>query len=552
MSAWQRAKVAPDRTHHVVDGEPLYGARFDEVLAFHAPGLAPARRGEVAFHIDERGEPAYSRRFRRTFGFYEERAAVAGEDGWHHIAPDGLDLYSDRYAWCGNYQGGRCPVRDGEGRYYHLDGAGRPAYAARWRYAGDYRDGIAVAQGADGLSTHIDARGELLHGRWFFDLDVFHKGFARARGGQGWMHVDMRGEPIYARRFAMVEPFYNGQARVERGDGALVVIDEEGRTVAELRPSSRSEFAALSAEMVGFWRTHAFAAAVELGIFEALPATAAEVADRCDLPQDRARRLLRALGELGVVERDLRGGWRTTNRGGYLKSDHPLTLADAAIEYAGPLLDRWKDLPKALRSVLWRPGDIFAEVAANPLRRPMHHRMLRSYARHDYAPVVEQLPMDGARVVVDAGGGMGALAELLLRHHPHIDVAVLDLPEIVAQIPPGGVRRIGGDLFTPWPVEADVAVLARVLHDWDDEDAVRILANARAALRPGGRVLILELLLDDQGYGGGLCDLHLLVVSGGRERTREDFARLFALAGLRLDRVEATPALPHLFVGVPT
>jgi SAM-dependent methyltransferase len=530
---------------------PLYKARFDEVLAFHAPGLAPVRRGEEAWHIDGHGAPAYARRFRRTFGFYEERAAVACADGWHHVLPDGTDLYPERYAWCGNYQGRRCAVRDGEGRYCHLDPTGRPAYAARWRYAGDYRDGIAVAQAADGRSTHVNADGELLHGRWFLDLDVFHKGFARARGEQGWMHVDLCGQPVYARRFAMVEPFYNGQARVERFDGALEVIDEEGQTVAELRPAPRSEFATLSADLVGFWRTQTLAAAVELGVFQALPATAAEVMERCHLPQDRARRLLRALGELGVAETDRAGKWRTTTRGDYLKGDHSLTLADAALEYAGPLHRRWQDLPKALRSASWRPDDVFAEVAASPARRVMHHRMLRSYARHDYAPLVAQLPMDGARVVVDAGGGTGTLAELLLRRHPHIDVVVLDLPEIVAQIPPGSLRRVGADLFVSWPVEADVVVLARVLHDWDDEDAARILANAHAALRPGGRVLILELLLDEQEHGGGLCDLHLFVVSGGRERTREHFARLLAMAGLRLERVEATPALPHLLVGTP-
>jgi SAM-dependent methyltransferase len=552
VSDWQRARVAPERTHHLVDGEPLYAARFDEVLAFHAPGLAPVRRGEVAWHIEGRGEPAYARRFQRTFGFYEERAAVTGEEGWHHILPSGGDLYPERYAWCGNYQDGRCAVRDREGLYGHLDPAGRPVHAARFRYAGDYRDGVAVAQGMDGRSTHIDARGELVHGRWFLDLDVFHKGFARARDEEGWTHVDSRGQPAYARRFAMVEPFYNGQARVEGLDGSLQILDEAGRTVSVLREARPREFAALSADLVGFWKTDTLAAAVELGVVETLPATAADVAARCGLPEERARRLLRALGELGVADRTADGRWRATSRGEYLKLGHPLTLADAALEYAGPLRRRFRDLPAALRSTSWRPDDVFAEVAADPARRAAHHRMLRSYALHDYAPGVPQLPLENAGVVLDAGGGTGALATLLLQQRRDLRVVVLDLPEIVAQIPPGGPPGIGGDLFAPWPVEADVVLLARVLHDWDDPDAVQILTHARAALRPGGHVLILELLLDEEHHGGGLCDLHLLTVTGGKERTRHDFARLLSAAGLRLDRVEATPALPHLLVGIPS
>ncbi|WP_437562996.1 methyltransferase [Sorangium sp. So ce542] len=106
-------------------------------------------------------------------------------------------------------------------------------------------------------------------------------------------------------------------------------------------------------------------------------------------------------------------------------------------------------------------------------------------------------------------------------------------------------------VFAPWPAQADVVLLARVLHDWDDQDAVRILANARGALRPGGRVLIVEFVLGDAHFGGGLCDLHLLTVTGGRERTRHEFVRLLTSAGLWLERVDTKPALPHLLVASP-
>jgi len=236
---WHDNVPSHDGTHHIVDGRPAYDQRFDEVLKFHAPGLAPVRLGGLAWHIDPAGAPAYGRRFTRTFGFYDGLAAVEDQDGWHHITPTGHDAYPQRYTWCGNFQERLCTVRERDGDYRHIDSTGAPCTATSWRYAGDFRDGLAVVQGDDGRSTHVGRDGHLAHRRWFEDLDVFHKGLARARDDHGWTHVDREGRPLYARRFAMVEPFYNGQARVECFDGALEVVDPDGATVHQLRPRAQ-------------------------------------------------------------------------------------------------------------------------------------------------------------------------------------------------------------------------------------------------------------------------------------------------------------------------
>jgi len=553
---WRGIEVAPDRTHHLRDGRPLYEQRFDDVLAFHAPGLAAVRAHDEAWHIDASGSPAYARTFSRTFGFYEERAAVEAGDGWHHILADGSGLYRQRHAWCGNYQGGRCVVRHSDGSYAHVDRSGQPAYAERWRYAGDYRDGVAVVQGADGLSTHVNAAGSLLHGRWFLDLDVFHKGLARARDDDGWTHVDRAGRPAYERRFAMVEPFYNGQARVERSDGGLDVIDERGRTLGELRSGLRSDFAELSRDLVGFWRTQAICAAVELNVLETLPADAAKVAYLCGLDGRRASRFLRALSELGLV-RGEGGTWAVTERGGYLRRDHPLTLADAAVEYGRGLAKRWEALPALLRAEGPRaPADVFEEVASDPARVAGHQRMLRSYARHDYGAVPAALALRGDETVIDAGGGVGVLAELLARRYPRLRVVLLERPEVIRLLALADdvAERImprHADLFRPWAVTADAVVLSRVLHDWEDDAAGRILRNARATLGPGGRLFAVEMLAET-GAAGGLCDLHLLAVTGGKERTAEQFAKLFEDNGFRFKETRRLPALPSLIVGEAT
>lgn len=546
---WRDLSLSACGTYHECGGQPTYSGRFDEVLKFHPPGLAPVRLGNEAWHVGQDGQAAYVRRFIRTFGFYEGFAAVQALDGWHHIRPDGSDAYPDRYDWCGNFQGGRCTVRLRDGRYRHVLADGSFVYPATWRYAGDYKDGLCVIQDDAGLCTHLDLSGEPLHGNWFVDLDVFHKGFARARDGDGWMHVDLHGMPAYARRFAAAEQFYNGQARVERFDGGLEVINEQGQSLIELRPARQSEFAALSGDMVGYWRTETIAAAVRLGVIEALPCTSGVLAEKCGLSGDGALRLLRALGELRLVERDAET-WRLSGRGEFLLASHPLTLADAALEYSGALGDLWSSLPEALMKMGdWRAPDIFGDVAKDLARLQGHHRMLRSYARHDYALIPGALDLRGNEVVVDAGGGFGMLAMIILNAHSDVRVTVLDKPEVVEQARDelgsvSGLSWLPGDLFEPWDVRADVVILARVLHNWDDKNAFRILAQAHAALPQGGRLIIVEMLLSEQGVSGGLCDLHLLMATGGRERSQGAFEGLLVQAGFRLVEVRRVAALP--------
>jgi hypothetical protein len=515
-----------------------------------SPGSPPSCE-DGATHIDITGE-AYSTRFVRTFGFYEGRAAVSGRRRVVSHPPRRFTTLRVRYAWCGNFQGralrrarrrGPLPACARDGRC--------PRTKRRWRYAGDFRDGLAVVQRDDGLHSHIDRGGKLVHRRWFVDLDVFHKGFARARDDAGWMHVDERGAP-HTRAGSPVEPFYNGQARVERFDGGLEVINElratrcsssergaaervrgavrrPGRILADGQPSLR---------------------AVELGLVEALPGTTLELASQLGLNARRLEALLRALAELAVVERH-RETWRLTHRGTHLRGDHPLTLADAAREYAGPLRALWGRLRDAMRIADWQPPDVFGDVAADPARVVPHHRMLRSYARHDYPSVPDALGLRGDERVLDVGGGVGVLAEFLLDRHPELQVIVLDRPEVLAQLPVRhGVVGVPEDLFGTWSTRADVAVLARVLHDWDDESAVRILRNVRSALPAEGRVFLIEMLVSDDGFFGGLCDLHLLMATGGRERTADEYGVLLHQAGFELVEVRSLGALPSVMEGV--
>lgn len=229
MTDWRDTEVATDATHHLRAGVACYSRRFDHVMKFHAPGLAPVRHGDLAWHIDFRGADAYPYRYKQAFGFYESRAAVETTDGWCHIAPDGVPVDATRHSWCGNFQESRCAVRDESGHYFHIRPDGQRAYQVTHLYVGDFRDGVAVVRCSDDqLCTHITSDGEILHDQRFLALDAFHKGFARARDHSGWFHVNRSGRPAYSTRFADIEPFYNGVALAWTWRGDQVLVDERG------------------------------------------------------------------------------------------------------------------------------------------------------------------------------------------------------------------------------------------------------------------------------------------------------------------------------------
>ena len=548
-SNWRDYRISADGTHHVYDGKPAYKARFLEVLKFHWPGRAPVLDESGSYHIIPDGQPAYVSRHTRAFGFYEGFAAVHSTSGWYHILPDGGNLYPERYAWCGNFQEGRCTVRLPNGGYFHIGEDGTPAYEEHHRYAGDFKDGYAVVQRDDGRHSHINQSGAMLHGRWFLDLDVFHKIYARARDDQGWHHVDQQGEPLYEARFRNVEPFYNGQARVEGFDGSLSVIGESGEILVELRGPLRSTLEELSGDMVGMWRTQAIRAGVELGVFEALPASARDVERSLDLPDSIGIRLMRALAELGLVRRDDENVYHPTGRGSFLKRSHPLSLAGAASLWGGETYAAWSEASYSLRTGRSAFGKLYGQnlfefLNQRPEQLQSSHRAFATYAKHDYEHLAESSDFGRHGHILDAGGGTGELALALLRAHPDLAVTVMDLAEVGSffQVPEElgeRCRFVAGDLFEEWPVVTAAVVLARVLHDWPEKDVTRILRRARQAMPEGGTLYVVEMVLNENTSVGGLLDLNMLVVAGAAERTEEQFRSLLDGAGFEL--LDAAP-----------
>jgi len=231
---WQEIQVSSDGTHFLHQNKPIFGKKFIEVLKFHVPGLAPVKDETGAYHIDSNGNPLYTERYTRTFGFYCNRAAVVQGKEWFHINEKGERVYAHTFAWVGNFQENLCIVRDFEHHYFHIDLNGNRVYSENYRYAGDFKDGFACVKLQNGLFTHIDTQGKFLHGKFFLDLGVFHKGFAVAKDENGWFHINKQGKKLYSECYLLLEPFYNGFALATKNNGEKVIIDEIGKIICEI------------------------------------------------------------------------------------------------------------------------------------------------------------------------------------------------------------------------------------------------------------------------------------------------------------------------------
>ncbi len=539
---WKNTKVSLDGTHHIIDGAPLYERRFLSVMSFHEPGLAAVRDVNFSLHINVDGSPAYSNVFEKTFGFYEELAAVQDKNRWFHITSDGIAAYDNTYDWCGNFQHGFAVVR-ANGRYCHIahDGC---AISEHWfLYAGDFKESRAVVRLPDGLCAHINELGDFAHAFRYQNLGVYHKGYACACDNDGWMHINRDGIPIYKRRFLSLEPFYNECALAETFEGGIVIIDEQGENIGVITNKEHCQennyarerkdyFHILSADMVGYWKTHVLAAAVKLSAPEKFPILEHKVGEVLKIPEDNAQVFMHALAELGIIQKhgDM---WKLTAKGEFLRDDHPFSLAAAACywsELAEVSSDQW------LQALIKKTkNDVFAKISNNPQKIKTMHEMLAAYAKHDYANLPEVLPLEEISRLIDVGGGNGTTARLIASANKNITVVVFDRPEVLSllnnidtKMP--RVTSHGGDVFLPWDIDGDAVLLARVLHDWDDEKALLILRNAHNILTPGGKIFIVELLPQNKP-DAGVCSFHLLTVGGGRERMLDEYKRMMSSAG---------------------
>jgi len=304
----------------------------------------------------------------------------------------------------------------------------------------------------------------------------------------------------------------------------------------------------------GAWVTLCLRAAVELGLPDAMdaPYDVATLADRVGADPDALLRLVRAISDADLMVQDDAGRWSLSARGAFLRSDHPSGLASALRTVTWvPKLLTWERMADAVRT----GRGMFEEVNGAPLwealsREPeaeaVFNASMARRATGQAESIVAACDLSDVELVVDIGGGNGALLEALLTREPRLRGLVADRPDVAAE----AVQRMAtagladrcdtaaADFFKSVPEGGDAYVLSSILHDWGDEDCLRILRVVHDAMAPGARLWILEKVLDPDPPRPAreqaelhLVDLHMLVLFAGRERTSDQYAVLLAAAG---------------------
>lgn len=312
----------------------------------------------------------------------------------------------------------------------------------------------------------------------------------------------------------------------------------------------------------GFRASHLIYAAAMLGLADLLrdtPRSCADLAAATNTHPPTLARVLRALVAIGVFTEEEQGRFGLTALGATLRSDAPGSLRPWALFAPGAENQRaWGALVHSVRTGETAFDHIHGiDVWQYRDRNPEQGRLFDAAMAALMAGIDTALalayPFSGVRRIVDVGGGDGTLLITLLRMHPRLEGVLFDLPRVAARaqrrIAEAGLAErcatVAGDAFDSVPQDADCYLLARVLHDWDDDRALTILRNCCRVMPDGGRLLVLERILpaalqsSPSLQAAAMADLTMLVVTGGRERTEAEYRGLLSAAG-----VEPTSIVP--------
>ncbi len=331
-------------------------------------------------------------------------------------------------------------------------------------------------------------------------------------------------------------------------------------------PDARARLGEL---LFGYRLSQAISVAASLGVADGLvagPRTSTDLAPELACDPAALYRLLRLLAAAGVVHEDEHQRFSLTAMGELLRSDVAGSMREPAILQGRPeVLAAYGKLEHAIRSGENAFEAEFGESVwewrrQRPEQASQFNRSMATWSRMVAPALARAYDFDAISTLADLGGGSGSLLAGVLTEHQRLRGIVFDQPDVVQEAGPvleeAGVRDrvelVGGDFFADVPA-ADAYVMKSILHDWDDEECVRIMRTIRARATPASRLLVVERVLGapNEDLPGKLSDLHMLVMPGGLERTLEEWQGLLEAGGWSFESRQPLVAGWDLIVAAP-
>ena len=335
-----------------------------------------------------------------------------------------------------------------------------------------------------------------------------------------------------------------------------------------------SPSAAMRQITTGFWVSRATYVAAKLGIADLLkdgPKSSEELAQLTDTHAPSLYRVIRALASVGIFGQDEQGRFTLTPVAATLRSDVPNSLRALAIRNLGDeRYQAWGDLMHNVRTGETAFDHVFGMgvweyQAQHPEQAKIFDESMANIIAATNAAVLASYPFSTIDKLVDVGGGNGSFMISLLNANQAMKGVLFDLHHVAEQarkrIADAGLAErcevIGGDIFTSVPQGGTVYILSQIIHDWDDDRAIAILKSCYRAMKNKAKLLVIQGILPDRVEHSGapqrgfIVDLHMMVTTGGRQRTVTEYRTLMEAAGFRVTKIVRTQSEMSVIECVP-
>ena len=321
---------------------------------------------------------------------------------------------------------------------------------------------------------------------------------------------------------------------------------------------------------IGYWVARLIHVAATLKVADLLkkgPRTVEDLAAATGVQPHGLYRILRALASVGIFAETKNRRFKLTPLAATLQTGVPASMhAWALMINDNWQWNAWMELPHGVKTsevpFLKAHGvPIFEYLEKHSEDLQVFGESMTSLSRTENPTIPAAYKFSGIRTLVDVGGGHGSLLATILKANPKLKGVLYDQHSVVSRaekdqyVTAKGIkercRLESGNFFEAVPTGGDAYIMKYILHDWNDEECVKILANCRAAMNEKGKVLIVDNVIDsgNDPSWGKLLDIQMLII-GGRERTKKEFASMFAEAGLKLTRVVPTKGPLSIVEGV--